>query len=62
MDGKPPLVKCKHCGLTISKKKRKEHLRIAHQISVGFKGWIRKHFSKRERTHGWRKPPIITLE
>lgn len=62
MYGRPPLVKCKHCGLTILKKKRREHLRITHKIPVGLKGWISKHFTRLERKHGWKKPPIITLE
>ncbi len=62
MNGKPPLIECKHCGLTVPKKKRREHLKRAHEISVGLKGWIGKHFIKRTRKHGWKKPSIIELE
>jgi hypothetical protein len=62
MNGKPPLIQCKHCGLTIQKKKRREHLRKVHEISVGLKGWIGKHFKKHEWKHGWKKPSIIVLE
>ena len=62
MNGKPPLIQCKHCGLTIPKKKRKEHLKKVHKISVGLKGWIGKHFRESKWKHGWKKPSIIELE
>jgi|CryGeyDrversion2_3_1046612.scaffolds.fasta_scaffold415153_1 DNA-directed RNA polymerase subunit RPC12/RpoP len=62
MNGKPPLIECKHCGLTIPKKKRREHLKRVHKISVGLKGWIGKHFRERKWKHGWKKPSIIELE
>jgi hypothetical protein len=62
VNGKPPLTECKHCGLNVPKKKRREHLKRAHKISVGLKGWIGKHFRERKWKHGWKKPSIIELE
>ena len=62
INGKPPLIECKHCGLTIRKRKRREHLKRVHKVSVGLKGWIGKHFRECKWKYGWKKPAIIELE
>jgi len=49
MKGKP-LIECKHSDLTIPKKKRSDHLKRTHKISVSLKRWIGKPF----REHMWK--------
>jgi hypothetical protein len=61
MNPKPYIV-CRICGLPIPKRKRREHLKKVHTISVGAKGWIRKYFDKHKWKHGWKKPAVIKID
>ncbi|MDH5266839.1 MAG: hypothetical protein OEW62_04080 [Candidatus Bathyarchaeota archaeon] len=56
-----PLTECKHCGITIPKKKRAEHLERVHKISVGLRGWVGKHFRQHKWKYGWKRPSIIEI-
>jgi hypothetical protein len=57
-----PYIVCRICGLPIPKRKRREHLKKVHKISVGVKGWIRKYFDKHKWKHGWKKPAVIEID